>query len=394
MFLVGVVAMLVLSTGLGWNVGGVGAVGDLVTSWLSRTGADAGLSVIGILLLYEPLALVLGIGGVAWAMQRGRRLGLFMGAWVALGALALILVPSPSPTDAVWIVLPLALLGGGFAESVIRTSRQRPVWRRLWPYALLTFALWVYFYLRMTRYALYADSNDLVLSILAFIFPLVLLLLVSLLFAFTAGQEDQQVLQEIVGGSRTVLHGAVVGSLIALIASTISSAWGVAHVRPTDPSELLVSAPTSPQIHILRDTLHDISWRETSTRAMLPFAYSAPSDAVLAWYLRDFPMARRVDTRVTAALAPVVITLRREEGALSGEGAGLTWQDQGDAFRGQDFVLVTDWDPQTAMCYWERDPETERIKWPPRCESAARWLFLRQSPKVTYPVEWAELWIR
>jgi hypothetical protein len=252
--------------------------------------------------------------------------------------------------------------------------------------------LWVYFYLRITRYALYADPNDLILSVLALVLPVVLLLSVSLLFVFTAAQEDQEVLAEIVAGSRTVLRGAIVGTLVALVAHTASLAWGTAHVRPTDPSELLVWEPTSPQVHILIDTLHDISWRETGTYADMEFSYAAPTDSVLAWYLRAFPKARRLDILGSdgwAMASPVFVTLRDDS---AGEGATQMWDDP--ALRGQDFVLASDWDPQEARCYREWDPETDEPTWPPRCDSLARWLFLRQAPKRTQPTQWAELWMR
>jgi uncharacterized protein (TIGR03663 family) len=391
-FAVGVVALLVFSTGLGWNVGGVGAVGDLLLDWLSREGTGAGSSIPLVLILYEPLALILGLVGLVWAARRSRRIGLLMGLWAVLGILILSLVPPRSPADAAWLVLPLALLGGALAESVRQTVRQSVVWRRLWPYASLAFGLWVYFYLRMTRYALYGDSNDLILSILALVFPVLLLLIVSLLFVFTAGQDDQEVLQEIVAGSRTVLRGALAGTLVALLAYTVSVGWGVAHVRPADPSEPLVSEPTSPQVHLLVQTLHDISWREARTYAMLSFVYVAPDDSVLTWYLRDFPKARRLETIGGLGQEntdPVLVTLSH---VTEGEGTPSSWQD--GTLAGQDFVLRTTWDPYNARCYWERDPVTDSVKWPPRCESLALWLFLRQSPKVTEPQEWADLWMR
>jgi uncharacterized protein (TIGR03663 family) len=390
-FLVGVVGGLALCTGFGWNVAGVGAVGDLLSGWLGRVAAPAKFSVLVLLAVYEPLALFLGVAGLIWAVRYGRRIGVFLGGWVALGIVTLLLVPPRSPVDVVWIVLPLALLAGAVVESVLQTSQGALTSRRLWPYAMLAFGLWVYFYLRITRYALYADANDLILGILALVFPVALLLFVSLLFVFTAGQEDQEVLREIVTGSRTVLHGAVVGTLVALAAYTASAAWGVAHVRAADPSELLVSEPTSPQVHILTDTLHEISWRETGTYADLAFAYASPGDSVVTWYLRDFPMARRVDILDGdgAISEPVLVTLRSEP---AGEGSELTWQDP--TLRGQDFVLARDWNPQNAGCYWERDPETDLAKWPPRCDLLARWLFLRQSPKQTQATQWAVLWVR
>jgi hypothetical protein len=278
-------------------------------------------------------------------------------------------------------------------ESAILAVQKAASFRRFWPYATLALGLWVYFYLRMTRYALYADANDLVLSILALVLPAALLLLVSLGFVFTAGQYDDQVLSEIATGSGVVLRGAAIGTLVALIAYTVSTAWGTAHVRPADPSELLVWRPTSSQVHILTDTLHEISWRETGTYADLPLAYSSPSDSVLAWYLRDFPMASRVDVLGKdngATLGPVVITLR-SEASVDGSAPTPMWQDP--TLRGQDFVLVTHWNPQQVGCYWERDPETDTAKWPPRCDLLARWILLRQLPKQTQAIQWADLWV-
>jgi hypothetical protein len=212
-------------------------------------------------------------------------------------------------------------------------------------------------------------------------------------FVFTSGQQDQELIQEIKTGSRAVFHGALAGTLVALILLAVSTGWGVSHVRPTDPTELLVSEPTSPQVRILLQTLHDISWRETGTSYSLRFLYAAPSDSVVTWYLRPFPLATRVDDLSAVeegSLTPILVTVRTEANT---EAETLEWGGD-DVFVGQGFVLHYRRSAQRPTCYWERDPETDKVTWPPDCTLLARWLFLRQSSQETQATEWAEVWLR
>ena len=113
----------------------------------------------------------------------------------------------------------------------------------------------------------------------------------------------------------------------------------------------------------------------------------AAPDSVLAWYLRDFSAARRVERLAAVSedgVGPVVVTSRRDPDLA------LLWHDSapdvpGVEYAGQDFALSRSWDAREIACIWE---------WPPRCNTAVKWLFLRRTPSAPVADEWAVLWLR
>jgi hypothetical protein len=399
MLVVFVVAVLAFSTGMGWNLPGVGATGDLLAAWVSRLGQGASLNSLGLLALYEPLALLSGLGGMTWAVRRKRCLGLVLGLWEGLGIVLHSLMPGWSRTESVWLVFPLAMLGGSAAEVLVQRSRGAVKWRGIWPYAAAAFALWVYLYLRIVQYALRGDFSELLRGALAFAVPLLVLLLVAILILLTAGSQSREVLEEILAGTRKVLRGAAAGTCVMFLLITFAAGWGCAHVRPAAPQEPLVAEPTAVEVRSLVQTLQDISWRETGTATALPFVYDTSPYSVLAWYLRDFNVARRVEGLRESDVTPditVVVNERRDW--LQGQA------DQGDSLVGQDFALQRTWDTREIRCI-PGDPSRcqnatnllQRV-WctlerPPQCQALAAWLLLRQAPQMPKADAWAVLWM-
>jgi uncharacterized protein (TIGR03663 family) len=402
-----VLAVFVFATGLGWNLPGVGAAADLLPAWFARLG---GLSLLPLadFVLYEPLPLLIALGGLVlavlfksvwlvqqWLIRRKqrtgmlsglaslarwwrdcwrRRIGTLVGLWIGVGFGMLIVMPPESPVDAVWLVLPLALFSGFAVEAAVQNWRAVTKWRAEWVYVFITSALWVYLYLRFSRYGLMGDPLDLVVGIMALVFPLLLLALAALIFALISG-DDRVVTAEIIGGARSALHGAMLSTAGVLLAITFSAGWGVAHVRPTDPRELLVYEPTALEVRDLVQTLRGLSWRETGLPTTLEFTYEAAPDSVLAWYLRDFSAARRVDDLREVDLwewGAAVVTLDRGWVPESPEAS--------EALAGQDFVLSRSWRIDKVSCIWE---------WPP-CNEAVEWL-IRRDPALADWSEWAAL---
>jgi uncharacterized protein (TIGR03663 family) len=378
-------AVLAFATGLGWNPGGVGVAADLLASWLSRFGMVS-LLPLAILVVYEPLALLAGLIGLVWFIWKKRRFGLLLGLWVCVALPLLVTAPPQTPVGVVWVILPLALLGGVAVEAVAQSRQALRRWRSEWVYAFVVLALWVYLYLRFARYGFYGEPLDLVVGVLAFVSPLVLLALAAIIFALLSG-DDRKIMGEIIGGAKGALRGAVLGTGVALLAATFSMGWGCAHVRPADPRELLVHQPTAVEVRDLVQTLRDLSWRETAFPTTLRFTYEAPCDSALAWYLRDFGSAQRVDD--LQELEPwewggVVVTLDREWALGLPEGGELV---------GRDFALSRSWDVHNLAC---------ALEWPP-CDEAVEWLihrapaFTAQKAGAGFALEpkvdqWAVIW--
>ncbi len=351
--------VLVLSTGLGWNLSGLGAVGDLLPAWIARFGpmSNPAPSPLTIAAIYEPLALFFGLGGLVWAIRRGHRFGALLGLWAGLGALLLALMPGRTPLDALGVVLPLAMLTGVAVEWLAQSLRQRGEWLGEGLYAPVVLLLWVHAYLVLVRYAERGDPRDLFMALLV----VALQGLLATMFALAMRPDS-------------ALRGVAVGTGLALLAVTISTGWGVAYMRPSDPREPLVREPTAIEVRDLVQTLRDLSWRETGMPTTLPFTLKAAPDSVLAWYLRGFSAARRVESLEVGEVGRVLVTSRRD----------LELADAVD-FAGQDFAMRRSWNLAEIGCTWE---------WPPRWNAAVKWLLLRRAPPLPAADQWAVLWLR
>jgi len=364
-------AALLFSTGLGWNLGGLGAMGDLLSAWIARLGPVSNpavpVSPLTLVAVYELLALLFGLGGLVWGVRRRHRFGVLLGLWAGLGILLLALMPGRAVLDVLWVVLPLALLTGVALEQLVRSLRERGEWLSEGLYVPLVVILLVHSYLVLARYAVSGVYMDLALALLA----LGLQVLLALIFALAMGFDS-------------ALRAIAVGLVCVLVVVTLSAGWGVAQVRPADPRELLVREPTAVEVRDLVQTLRDISWRETGIATRLPFVLEATPDSVLAWYLRDFSAARRVENLDAGVETSRVLVTAQRDLTLTGVPDDVS---DGTEYVGQDFATRRSWDTFDVGCTWE---------WPPRCQTAIEWLLFRRARTLSPPVvdQWAVLWLR
>jgi uncharacterized protein (TIGR03663 family) len=362
--LVFVLVGLAFSTGIGWNPAGLGAAGGLLPAWIARFGrvASSVASPLTLLAVYEPLALLFGLGGLVWAIQHGHRPGVLLGLWAGLGALLMALMPGRTALDTLWALLPLALLTGVATESLVQNLRERGGWLSEGLYVPVVVILWVHLYLMLGRYAVSGRSEDLALVLLTAALQVLLVMMFALAMRADAA-----------------LRALGVGTGVVCLAATISAGWGSAYARPADPRELLVNEPTAVEVRDLVETLRDLSWRETGLPTTLPLTFEAAPDSVLAWYLRDFSAARRVED-LEGEVGSVLVTAWSDLG-----GPALRGGPEGVDFVGQDFALGRSWSPLEIGCTWE---------WPPQCSTGAKWLLFRSTPVAPVVDHRAVLWLR
>ena len=361
---------LAFSTAFGWNLGGFGDAGDLLPAWVARFGSIGSSSVPSpfvLLSVYEPLALLFGIGGAVWAIRRAHRSGIVFALWAGVGTLLLLFMPGRMALDVSWTVLPLSMLLGTAVEQLSQRLRERGEWLNEGLHIPIVVLLWIHLYLMLTRYAVFRNPSDLALALLALALQVLLALIFGLAMRLDAA-----------------LRAVVTGTGIALFATTLSVAWRVAYVRPSDPRELLVSSPTAVEVSDLLETLHDLSWRETRFPLTLPIVYEEPPDsAVLRWYLRDFTDAYYVETLHTEDFGQ-----DRKDGTVV-LSTDPTWQAEewghgSDAYAGQDFVLHRTWNHSEVRCTWDKSLD---------CYDVIRWALLRESPSPPQADRWAILWV-
>jgi hypothetical protein len=362
-FLVFALSTLALSSGLGWNPSGVGAVGSVVVDWLGRFEAAEveTASPLTLLTVYELLGVVFGLAGLGWGVRREQYWASFLGLWAGFGILLLAVTPGRVPTDLIWVVLPLAMLFG-LAVQAIGQGRWSGSVKIRGVYVFLVLVLWVQAYLMLARYAAFGDRTD--LAVFAIVAGLQAVLGVS--FGLILGL-----------GATLRVAGAATG--VALLALMVSGAWGVAYRHPNDPREALVREPTAVNVRDLVGTLEELSWQQTGLPTTLEFVYEAPADSVITWYLRSFPMARRVERLSeldSDEIGPTVVTM--SEDRTTGSDVLLA------GYVGQDFPLRRRWTPSSIRCRF----------WDLGCSIAFDWFLFRDGPALPEADWQATLWRR
>jgi hypothetical protein len=357
-------AGLALSTALGWNLGGLGAAGDLLPAWIVRFGPAADLIASPLVLLstYELFILVLGLGGLVWSIRRGRRFGVLLGMWAGIGVLLLCLMPGRKALDTVWVLLPLTMLAGVAIEQLLRGLWRHGDWFSEGLHIPVVLFLWAHFYLMLTRYVVSDNPVEQNTSLALALMTVALQGLLAAVFALTLRVS-------------AALRSVAVGTALVLLATMLSAGWGVAYTHPSDPRELLAHEPTAVEVRDLVQTLRDLSWHDTGLPQTLPFTLDAGPDSVLAWYLRDFAAKKEGVGEDTGGGESVVVTARLAPDPPNAP--------EGD-YVGQEFTLCRSWDSEDIACIWG---------WPPQCRSAVRWWLFRDTAAVPVVDERAVLWV-
>ena len=359
-------ALLALSTGLGWNMAGLGAAGGHLAGWVARFGAagPGAASPFLLLVLYELLGFVWGLGGLIWGLVEGREEPVVLGLWAAGAALVLGVMPGRAATDLLWVVVPLALLTGTGIDALVRSGRVARATEATktgldWAYGTLVVVLAAHGFLMLAQYGYRGDRANLVLALIAVV--------VQVPLALSAGL--------LLGAGRT-LRTAAAGIGLVLLVFTVGAGWDAAYGHPADPREPLQAEPTALSVRDLVTTLEELSWRETGTRTALPFVYETEEHSILAWYLREFDDAERV-SRLEGVehekLSDVVVTEGRASTVLG---------TAAEPYTGQDFSLSRRWSTRSLGCRF----------WDAGCHASVEWFLFRTGVPLAEAETWATLW--
>ncbi len=371
----GVTFVLVATAGL-LNPTGLSAAGAAIPLWNGGwylTPDTRPVSLLPrMLIAYEPLLLVLGLGGIY--------VGFFAGLWhgiatrlrqifaprdseteaarngesiaaklpwrdaaAALGAAAIgaltfsLLYVGREPGDLVWVVLPLAMLSGKVIVETFSGSWLEDEWPTVIAQAGVLFVMLVFAYFQLAAYSrgiklfdpacpdllqriLPGEDCPLVVRLLLVNSICGLALFVTAMFAL---------------GWRRLAAArglALAVSVITAIAA-LSAGIGLTQGRANDPGELWTLAPTTANYNLLAAEIRNISHRTTSEKNTIEIAVVSDllfnnQDDLLGWMMRDFPKARFVDSLASAKDSPIVIT-----------NAGLADPVLGSAYVGAKFAI-------------------------------------------------------
>ena len=319
--------LLLLGGGLLLNPGGLAAAGEQFLIWLRGFRPSAGLPLVSpfaLFVAYEPLILLTGLVGLILAVRRLHGLGLLFTFWTAVGWVQVALRPGRVPIDLLWIVLPLAILGGLGIQALVESLLRRGYWMNEGLHLFISIILWVHFWLTLAHYTQpHAQPISLVLAGLV----VVLQLLLAAAFGFAVANPDEGEPEEAVErGVRASLRAGGLSLGVALMVSTLATTWGVGHVRAADPRELLLWDPTAVEAHLFTETVEQVSLLNTGALTGLPVTSLGEPDPVVAWTLRRHTLetvkeeivgqpplvVAPVDELVPAGYFAGTFTLRRE----------------------------------------------------------------------------------
>jgi len=281
-------------------------------------------------LLYEPVVWLLGALGVAQTPAEGDFTGRFLVGWLVGGLAAALLYTGAGPAYALWLVVPLAALGGRALARTLAPAREAYWQAPPWALAALASGLLALLFVASTNLIFVARAlagSAMVAE--ASVPPLRLMLagmaaLLLVILYFLGGS---------LWGPRMARRALVLSLAAFLAVYGLSCAWRVAVTHAGDPRELWHVRPVDPELTLLRQTLVEVSERQTGRPDEIAIVAAVADDDAVAWQMRDF--------RYTT-YTPVVD--RREAGPVIVAPAAFRPEMLGARYVGQDFVVTRAWD--------------------------------------------------
>lgn len=354
----GVVA---IGTAFGLHPAGLTDVAQQVILWAERfaPGTEPVASPVLLLAAYEPLVVLAGLAGLGLAARRRHGMGLLWAFWTVVGALQLALMPGRQPVDLLWIVLPLAGLGGLAVDQLAQSLLTHGHWLNEGLYLPVSLVLWARCGLSLARYARTGDVTDLAIAVLVVL--LQLFLTGALGFALAVPAPDESPNEATRRGMGVALRAGGLSLGVVLLMVTFATGWGVAHARPSDPRELLHSRPIAEEVRVLVQVAEQASVLNSGTEAGLSVTFLGETDPALAWALRRFE--RHAVSGLEMAGQPPLVVAPADQPPAPG-------------YFGEVFPLRREWTP-TGGGFW-----------------TARWWLYRESAAPPVATDWVALWLR
>ena len=325
---VSALVVFLVSTSFMLYPSGVSTVGELLGSGLRGLSTPQPYSppffALLTTLFYEPLLFVVGIVAVfnILTSEQVSLVDRFLLGWLIFAVLMSLLYAGTGPEHTLWLVLPLAALSSRvITELVTGGSRYfSPRWSR-WFIALVVAML-------MAMISVHAQSiarslmttPDAALQQINInpqnLIGIVIAVLLILIGYFLASSE---------WGEGTAIRGGVLGVLVFVMITGLGSGWHISVENADNAVEFWSRNPTSYQTAQLRQTLIELSKRQTSGFPELVVSALAPDDGVVAWLLRDFPNTTFIrDTTAAKGQGVVILPTSIEKPDLGGAYVGHT----------------------------------------------------------------------
>ena len=334
-----------------------------LSGWLHPSGVPVGRLVLA-LVVYQPLALLLGGASVVRGWQERNPLRMRLSLWLLAAILLALLYPARQVGDLAWIVLPLwslaALELAGYAE-VERDERREVAGMATLVALLLAFSWLDYAGIALDPLNpanLAPNTIQVGGQILSQSLPPTrYLLLISVLLLLVVST----VLVALGWSTRIARLGSVWGLVVALGIYSLGVAWGTTGLRTPDGWELWWPDARPAQAGLLLSSVEDLSDWSAGNPAAQPVALVEVESSALQWDLRGRSVQLLTAPDLEQA-PPMVITSQIEDLNLE------------TPYRGQDFV-------------WRQAPSWEIL-------TAYDWIHWSVFRKLPRDSEIIILWVR
>ena len=350
---------LLLSTGFLVDTSGFNVVAEslrvAIQGFVQVSSANApNLHAIVSLLTYEPILLFLAIVSIVMMIGSGSDTiaDRFVMSWLAVAFLLLFIYRGSLPAQALFLVLPMAYLTARLVSELLVSYMPEFInrneyhsddpndymWRK-WVITVVVFAgcIMLSLYLETLGRALLAypgnniafntDQQSVLLYARFGWFLIMCVLLVVIYFLFAS-----------MWGNRNVLQGYGLGVFTFMLMMGIGTGWNTAVVNVNNASELWYTTGISADAYELRETLFEVSRRDTRGFPSIPLvilrdeAAGVTGDGLIAWLVRDFDNAQFVDTIGDVRQEEIILLPQLSEDP-----------DLGGSYVGQSFTIREYW---------------------------------------------------
>ncbi|MGJ3238284.1 MAG: hypothetical protein ACFE0Q_06220 [Anaerolineae bacterium] len=355
MFALMVGLTLIVATGFFTDPNGLSivanALGDAVQGFWTKSTPDApNFHALSALLIYEPLLLVLSALSIARLLSTGtdHTLDRFAMGWVLVAGILFVLYRGSVPAQALFFVLPMSYLSARLVsvwlvnhlpaflsqDAYYSNNPDDYAWIK-WLVALIVLAglIMMSLYLATLGRALlnypadrltFSTDQQSVLLYARFGWFVIMGLLIVVIYFLLASM----------WGNRAVSQGYGLGTFAFMLVIGLGTGWNTTVVHVNQSAELWHTTGISPNAYQLRQTLVDVSRRDTRGFHAINLVIlrdetaGVTGDSLVAWLVRDFTNARFVDTLAEARQQEVILLPELDEEP-----------DLGGSYVGQRFVI-------------------------------------------------------
>ncbi len=321
-------SLFLLATAATFNLSGLGVTSSLFLEWLGRFGfyqPEAGFNAVFLLTIYDPLLVVAGLAGLAFAILDRDLLKQVFGGWfVGLLILDIVMMGRPAG-NAILPLAPLAFLAALALAELWQGLRQEGAWGNEGLLLVAGLVIGVFAYIGLTDWVGRVCTAEDRVCQFAWLPPIAALGLFAIMVIFFYFLTNASV-----AARGLALAGVGLGLLI-----TVSIAWRLNYGPLMDLAyQPLAGIPASTELVALTDTLAGESTRRMGgEKTALDTTMAGVDSPALLWRLRDYRTLTVAGSLTGAMTTSAIITPADTELGL------------GAPYLGQDFALDAAWSP-------------------------------------------------